>query len=196
MRPGRRVVVAGGIGSGKSTVMSILSELGWSVISADTVGHEVLSDPSVLAAVAARWPNAVTDGQVSRPALASIVFREREEISALERITHPVIVGRIDRWVDSSSEPGAVEVSVLKVARPHWGPLVTVHAAKDVRRERALKRGLAETDLEARITLQPSDSEMLAAAQIVIDNNGTVDELSDRVRKFNRWIRSDEEHQG
>jgi dephospho-CoA kinase len=176
--------------------MSILSELGWSVISADTVGHEVLSDPSVLAAVAARWPSAVTDGQVSRPALAGIVFREREEISALERITHPVIVGRIDRWVDSSSEPGAIEVSVLKVARPQWGPLVIVHAARDVRRERALKRGMAETDLEARMTLQPSDSEMLAAAQIVIDNNGTVDELSDSLRKFDEWIRSEEEHQG
>lgn len=196
MGPCTRVVIAGGIGSGKSTVMSILSELGWPVVSADTVGHEVLSVPTVLAAVAARWPNAVSDGQVNRPALASVVFRDPEEIAVLERITHPVIVSRIDRWVDRLSEPGAVEVSVLKVARPHWGPLLVVNAARDVRRERALQRGMMGTDIEARMTLQPSDSEMLAAARIVIDNNGAADELSVRVRKFDRWFRSDLDHKG
>ena len=60
MRPHQRVVVAGGIGSGKSTVISALSELGWSVINADQVGHEVLMDPDVIESVAARWPQAVS----------------------------------------------------------------------------------------------------------------------------------------
>jgi dephospho-CoA kinase len=190
MSPRQRVVVAGGIGSGKSTVIGALSELGWSVINADEVGREVLKDPRVIEAVAARWPMAVSGGEVDRSALASIVFADPAELLALEEITHPHIVGRIDRWVESSAEPLAVEVSVLKVAHSRWGPLVIVHAPRSLRRERALERGMKSADVEARMASQPSDSELLAAADVVIDNQGTLADLAETVRRFDQWGRS------
>ena len=190
MRPHQRVVVAGGIGSGKSTVISALSELGWSVINADQVGHEVLMDPDVIEAVAARWPQAVSGGAVNRSALAEVVFADPGELAALEGMTHPRIVGRIERWVETSVEPLAVEISVLKVAEPRWGPLVIVSAPESVRRERALERGMAAADVEARMASQPSDSELLAAADIVIDNQGTVEDLVQSVRRFDQWARA------
>lgn len=190
MRPHQRVVVAGGLGSGKSTVITALSELGWSVINADQVGRDVLMDPEVIEAVAARWPVAVAGGEVSRPALAEIVFADSGALSALEELTHPRIVGRIERWVESSSEPLAVEISVLKVAKPQWGPLVIVHSPSSVRRERALERGMAATDVEARMASQPSDSELLAAAHVVIDNQGALEDLFKGVRRFDQWARS------
>jgi dephospho-CoA kinase len=190
MRPHHRVVVAGGIGSGKSTVIAGLSELGWSVINADQVGHEVLMDPEVVEAVAARWPEVVSDGAVDRSALAKVVFADAGELAALESITHPLIVGRIERWVETSVEPLAVEISVLKVAEPHWGPLVLVHTPVSVRKKRALERGMAAADVEARMASQPSDSELLAAADVVIDNQGTVEDLAESVRRFDQWARS------
>ena len=190
MSPRPRVVVAGGIGSGKSTVIGALFELGWSVVNADEVGREVLKDPEVIEAVAARWPVAVANGEVSRPALAKIVFADSGELSTLEELTHPLIVGRIERWVESAYEPLAVEISVLKVAKPPWGPLVIVHAPSSVRRERALERGMAATDVEARMASQPADSELLSAADIVIDNQGTLEELAESVRRFDQWARS------
>ncbi len=190
MRPHQRVVVAGGLGSGKSTVIAALLELGWSVINADQVGREVLTEPEVIEAVTARWPLAVVDGEVSRPALAEIVFADSDALSALEELTHPLIVSRIERWVETSSEPLAVEVSVLKVAKSPWGPLVIVHTPSSVRRERALERGMAATDVEARMASQPSDSELLTAADVVIDNQGTLEDLFEEVRRFDQWARS------
>ncbi|HUP16943.1 MAG TPA: dephospho-CoA kinase [Acidimicrobiia bacterium] len=190
MRPRQRVVVAGGIGSGKSTVISALSELGWSVINADQVGHEVLMDPDVTETVAARWPQAVREGAVNRSTLAKVVFADPGELVALEGMTHPLIVGRIESWVETSVEPLAVEISVLKVAAPEWGPLVIVSAPESVRRERALERGMKPADVEARMASQPSDSELLAAADIVIDNQGTVEDLAASVRRFDQWARS------
>lgn len=191
MRPHQRVVVAGGIGSGKSTVIAGLSEFGWSVINADQVGHEVLMDPEVVEAVAARWPGAISDGAVNRSALAKVVFADPRELAALEAITHPRIVGRIESWVETSDEPLAVEISVLKVAEPGWGPLVIVHAPAAVRKERALERGMAVADVEARMASQPSDTELLAAADVVIDNQGTVEDLAESVRRFDSWARSE-----
>lgn len=190
MRPHQRVVVAGGIGSGKSTVTAALSELGWSVIIADHVGHEVLMEPDVIEAVAARWPAAITNGEVSRSALAEVVFASPAERVALEGITHPRIVGRIERWIETSVEPLAVEISVLKVADPRWGPVVIVNAPRPLRRERALERGMAAADVEARMAAQPSDSELLAAAHVVIDNQGTLEDLGESVRRFDQWARS------
>ncbi len=101
MSPRQRVVVAGGIGSGKSTVIGVLSELGWSVLKADLVGHEVLNDPDV---VDCRG-RSVADGRgrwESQPVRAGrqTCFANAEELAALEEITHPRIVGRIDKWIE------------------------------------------------------------------------------------------------
>src|SRR5688572_16184742 len=125
---GQRFVITGGIGSGKTTVINLLSEAGWSVIRTDLVGHEVLTDPEVVAAVAGRWPTAVVDGEVSRSELANVVFQNRDQLSALEAITHPFIVDRVDRWIELSNGWVAVEVPLLKVARTRWGPVVVVYA--------------------------------------------------------------------
>ena len=190
MSPCPSVVVAGGIGSGKSTVMGTLSELGWSVINGDEVGHEVLLEPFVVEAVAARWPLATVGGRVDRRALASIVFSAPEELSALEEITHPRIVGRIDERVNSLPKPLAIEISVLKVTRPRWGPLVIVHAPLATRKERALERGMMAADVEARMAAQPSDVELLGTADLVLDNHGTVEKLTESVRRLDKWARS------
>lgn len=190
MRPHQRVVVAGGIGSGKSTVIAALSQLGWSVINADQVGRDVLTDSEVIETVAARWPTTISNGEVSRPALAKIVFTDPGELSALEDLTHPLIVGRIEAWIETAPEPLAVEISVLKVASPRWGALVIVHSPVSLRRERALERGMAATDVEARMAAQSSDSELLAAADVVIDNQGTLEDLVESVGRFDQWARS------
>jgi len=190
MSPRQSVVVAGGIGSGKSTVIAALSQLGWSVINADLVGHEVLTDPDIVEGVRKRWPETVVGTEVVRSRLASIVFSTPEALTALESLTHPGIVGRIDAWVEATSGPKAIEVSVLKVDRPGWGPIVMVHAPAGLRLQRALERGMDAADAKTRMASQPPDTELLAAADFVIDNQGTVANLKQMVGRFDRWVRS------
>ena len=190
MIPRQTVVVAGGIGSGKSQVVGLISGLGWSVLNADDLGHEALSQPAVIDAVGRRWPAAVVGGKVSRPALASVVFSEPAELAILESLTHPFVAHRIDNWFEGAPRPAAVEVSVLKLVRPDWGPVVIVHAPMEIRKKRAVERGMTIEDVDSRIAAQPTDSELLARADIVIDNQGTIEDLTEVSRCFDRWART------
>ena len=190
MSPRQRVVVAGGMGSGKSTVMATLSRLGWIVISGDDVGHETLRDPEVVASVTKRWPGVLVEGEISRSELARVVFSDRSELDVLEEITHPHIGARIGALVEEAPEPVAVEISVLKVVKPRWGSLLIVHAPLHVRRQRALDRGMKPADIDARLAMQPSDSELLARADLVIDNQGAAVDLEAAVRQLDLWSRS------
>lgn len=188
MSPGPQVVITGGIGSGKSTVIDCLSGLGWSVIKADQVGHEVLTNPEVVRAIASRWPAAAIEGVVSRSELADTVFGKPDQLFALEEITHPHIVGLVDTWIERASHPIAIEVGVFKLARADWGLLVVVHAPAPLRMERALERGMRAADVTARMAHQPTDSEMLVGAAIALDNQGTLSQLHTRVRRLARWL--------
>ena len=190
MGPGHRFVITGGIASGKTLVIDLLSRAGWSVIKADLVGHEVLTDPEVVAAVAARWPTVVVDGEVNRTELAGVVFASPDHLAALEAITQPLIVDRVERWIERSNGLVAVEVPVLKVTRTHWGPVIVVYAPVLLRRSRALHRGMDPADVDARMSVQPSDSELLGSADYVIDNRGTLEDLELAVRRFDAWARS------
>ena len=189
MSPRQRVVVTGGIGSGKTSVIDALSGLGWSIIKTDVVGHEVLMDPAAVAALAALWPTVVVQGKVNRSDLAGIVFRDVRHLAALEDITHPLIVDRVDRWIEGSRGFVAIEVPVAKVGR-RWGPLVVVHAPLVLRRQRALDRGMTVADVDSRMAIQPSDFDWLATAGYVIDNRGTINDLEATVRRFDAWARS------
>ena len=87
-----RVIVSGGIGSGKTTVLRLLERLGAVVVEADRIGHEVLEPGGAsYDAVATRWPSVVVEGRIERSLLAAIVFSDLEQLALLESLTHPAI---------------------------------------------------------------------------------------------------------
>lgn len=186
------MVVTGGIGSGKTAVLAILAASGWSVIDADAVGRDVLKNRATVEAIETLWPEAIENGEVSRPALAAIVFSDTRSLEVLESISHPQIIDRISQWISSSPPPTAVEVSVPKVVQPEWGCVVVVRAPITVRKQRALERGMPIADLEARMSAQLSDAELLLMADIVIDNQGTPAALSKAVERLSVWLMSHE----
>jgi dephospho-CoA kinase len=174
-----RIVVSGGIGSGKSTVTARLRELGAVVIEADLLGHEVLEpDGTAFAAVAARWPAAVVDGTISRPALAAIVFSDLDQLSELESLTHPAIAAEIAHLVQAAgSSPVVLELPVaLDLVGPGWIRVV-VEAEEEARMSRAVGRGGDEDDIRQRMEAQASPQEWRRAADYVIGNDGTKAEL-------------------
>lgn len=179
----RRVVLTGGIGSGKSTVGEMLRRRGARVIDADLIGHGVLAPGGAsFQRVAARWPEAVRAGRIDRSVLAGIVFADRDELDALEALTHPAIRARIAAEVVSATEPVVVvEVSVgADLVGPGW-TVVTVDASDEVRMERAVARGLDREQAAARMAAQPDREQWLAAADLVVHNDGDLASLQREV---------------
>ena len=175
-----RLVVAGGIGSGKSSVGRLLADRGFAVLDADRAGHRVLSpDHPASGPVARRWPEAAPGGAIDRAALARIVFSDPAQLAELEALTHPHIRTAIAGWVeDVGSGPAAVELPVLADLVGEGWLWVIVDAPVKVRRERLRHRGMPEPDIDARIASQPDRRAWLEAADHIIDNGGTPEQLA------------------
>jgi dephospho-CoA kinase len=183
-----RILLSGGIGSGKSTVGRLLASGGVQVIDADLVGHEVLGPGGGAAeAVGTRWPDVVVKGQVDRSRLAAIVFHDAGELDMLESLTHPVIRARIEQMIGEADV--AVEVPLLTDFMGEGWTRVVVDASLETRIQRLLFRGMSLEDIERRMGSQPSPDDWLAWADHVLTNDSTeaalavqVDDLLARLR--------------
>ena len=185
-----RVVVTGGIGTGKSEVGRMLAERGFAVMDADRLGHEILAAGHPVAVqVAARWPEAVVDGRVDRGLLGRIVFDDRTQLAELEALTHPAIRRLILHWATGVGErPAAVEIPLLAdLVGPGW-VRVAVDAPTESRKQRLRQRGMSDRDIEARMAVQPTRSEWLSGADLVLDNSGTKRSLAGRIDRLVRRL--------
>ena len=162
-------------------VRNLLADHGIRTVDADAVGHLVLGDDA-FQSVAERWPNVVLEGQIDRKALARIVFDDPDELAELESITHPYIFGRIRAELEGFDGVAVVEMPLLN-AEPGW-PRMVVDATDEMRIERAVARGMERADVERRMASQPSRGEWLAAADVVIPNHGTMNELQETISKL------------
>lgn len=188
------VGLTGGIGSGKSTVAAALRELGAQVIDADVVAREVVEPGRpTLAAVAERFGAHLIrpDGSLDRAALAAIVFPDPAALADLDRITGPAITARV-RELRTALDVQAVSVydMPLLVERrlwPHEHLSVVVGADTETRVRRLVDRGLDETDARHRIARQATDEQRRAAADVWVDNDGTLEATQRQVGDL--WAR-------
>lgn len=189
--------VLGGIASGKSQVTDQLRQLGADVLDADRIGHEVLEEPEVHAAVLRRWGAEVCDahGRIDRRRLAAIVFapppRGPEELAYLEHLTHPRIGCRLRQQMAEASRAGRHQVLVLDAAvmlKAGWDKfckhILFVDAPRDQRLARALRRGWTETDFTAREAAQETLDVKRAVADVVIDNSASLKHTFSQVQQF------------
>ncbi len=180
-------LLTGGIGSGKSTVRSMLSKRGALTIDADQVGHQVL-EPGGLAhdAVAARWPEVVFDGIIDRKRLADIVFHDASELHALEAISHPAISATLKQWVkDSDADVIIVEMSVPRDFLG-VGPSRTIVADVDMatRKKRLIDKGMPLEDINRRMAAQPDRDGWVERGGWVICTEGTLADVEQRVERL------------
>jgi dephospho-CoA kinase len=190
-----RIGLTGGLGSGKSTVGQALAARGAAVIDADQVARQVVEPGSAgERAVLARFGPKATgpDGHIDRQALAAIVFADPKELRALEAITHPLVHEEILKQL-SSLEAAVVVVELPLLSgrrRPQYDleAVVLVDTPEDLAIERALRRGMAEQDVRARMAAQPTMAERQAAADWVIVNDGDEAQLERAVDDLWAWL--------
>ncbi|HRY10018.1 MAG: dephospho-CoA kinase [Actinobacteria bacterium] len=185
----RRVGLTGGIGSGKSTVAQLFSELGAYVVDADRVAREVVAPGSdgLRALVAEFGPGiCAPDGSLDRAAMAEVVFADESARARLNAITHPRIAARTAELMAALPDDAVVIHDVPLLAelglQGAYDLVVVVDAPDDVRITRLIDRGLSESDARARIAAQAGREQRLAIADVVIDNSGDLVSLTQQVR--------------
>lgn len=178
--------LTGGIASGKSTVTARLRALGAFVADADEVSRRVVSLPGVAEAIRAEFGDVFApDGGLDRYALAMRAFSSPHATEILNGITHPAIAEELLRMAREAEESGLyplvfvdaallIESGFYKNCSGVW--LVT--APESLRIARVMDRdGLTYDEARARIARQASDEEKRAYASVVIENDGSLEEL-------------------
>ncbi|MEA2024783.1 MAG: dephospho-CoA kinase [Actinomycetota bacterium] len=178
--PRIRILLCGGIGSGKSVAGRRFQQLGATVIEADRIGHAVLHpDGEAFAAVSERWPAAVVGNRIDRGLLADIVFADPEQLTELEALTHRPIIRRISELALITDDL-VVEIPLILDVPGNW-IRVLIDADEDIRLRRAVERGAAETDVKNRISSQPSRDEWLSWCDVSVKNNGPIEDLYEQI---------------
>ena len=165
----RRVAITGGIGAGKSEALRAFARHGAAVISSDEIVHDLYEhDEEVRAAVQERF------GTTDRGEIGRIVFADRAELDWLERLLHPRVRDRSERWFSEQSTPLAVaEIPLLYETggEERFEAVVVITAPLEVRESRALVPPAARSD-----RLIPED-EKVRRADYVYVNDGSLEEL-------------------
>lgn len=188
------VGLIGGIGAGKSVAARMLAERGATVIDADAVGHELLTDPGIRARIIGRFGPGVLEAQdgahghdpaISRRALGAIVFADPASLRDLEAILHPAMRERFRREIDrvaGEDRSGLVVLDAAVLLEAGWDDLcdlvVYVDAPRDERLRRvAAARGWTASMLEARERSQWAAERKRCRADWILCNDGDLDRL-------------------
>jgi dephospho-CoA kinase len=179
------VGLTGGIGAGKSAVAARLSELGAIVIDSDVLAREALARGSdgVGEVVAAFGPDVLTnDGALDRAAVARHVFADPDARRRLEQIVHPRVRARTAELV-AAAPPDAIVVNDVPLLvesglAASYDMVVVVLASVQIRVARLTRdRDMPEAEARARIAAQATDAQRRAVADVLIENDGTVERL-------------------
>ncbi|MCM0080073.1 dephospho-CoA kinase [Geomonas sp. Red32] len=189
----RLIGLTGGIASGKSSVAKILERLGAKVVDADQLAREVVEPgEEALARIAESFGGRVLlgDGTLNRAALGEIVFADEAARRTLEAITHPAIRKRADQRLKELRETGAkvvfymapliYEVGIASRFQEIW--VVYLDPRQQLQRL-MVRDALTREAAMARITSQMPMEQKKQLGSVVIDNNGTVEELEGEVTR-------------
>lgn len=177
------VGLTGNIATGKSTILRLAEEMGALALDADDAVHEILAaDPGAQQAIVDAFGPGVrlADGAIDRAAVANIVFNDQQALDLLEQILHPRVRHRLLERIDRS--PAAVvfieaikllEGGLAAVCDQIW---VTRCSAQTQVQRLMNYRELDERTALMRVNAQSSQEMKAAAADVIIDTDGTLDE--------------------
>ena len=169
--------LTGGIGSGKSTVASLLELYGIPVYTADEESkHLLVSSPSIREKLSALLGNSIYDADgLNRRRMASLIFNDTNLLQQVNAIIHPEVARHFRSWVERQTTQYAVLESAI-LYESHFDQQVDcclmVYAPRELRMKRIMKRDYAtETEIQQRMQHQLPDEEKRKRADYVIYND-------------------------
>ncbi|HAK52177.1 MAG TPA: dephospho-CoA kinase [Gammaproteobacteria bacterium] len=180
------VGIAGGIGSGKTTISDRLSELGVSIADADVASRTIVEPGTpALAEIVARHGQRILaeDGTLDRSQLRTIVFRDTAERKWLEKLTHGPINAELRRTMEqSTSSYSALILSAGAGRSPIMNRLLVVDVPPDLQIKRVTTRdNNTRQQVQAIMDVQPTREQRLRLADDILVNDGTLEQLIARV---------------
>ena len=184
--------LTGGIGTGKTYVSSLLKDSGAAIVNADLLGHEVYAPRSEgWQAVVDTFGEQIVaeNGEIDRRALGGIVFSDENALLQLNAIMHPRIYSLTEQRLNALAERGentaVLEAALLIEAK--WTPLVdevwvTVSPVTDIITRLQERNNMDEDTARSRINSQMPQSERVQHADVVLENAGSLEELSAKIQ--------------
>ena len=192
-RPGMSVVVGvtGGIGVGKSLFCEMLRAEGGRIIDADKIGWEILRhDGNVKKQLLKCFGKGIIGNsrEIDRKRLALLVFSDKGKLENLNAIVHPRLLSRVSEEVGKLREEGCAVIIVDAALISEWKTerdfdmIILVTATRKDRVRRLLGKGMEEEEITNRIDLQAGDEERRKAADLFVENDGSVEELGKKAK--------------
>ena len=194
------VFVIGNIASGKSAACRYLSSKGGLYIDLDDLAKSLYIPGSDLVCSIADtfgWDILTSEGGINKALLAERAFASPETTKLLNDLVHPVLVDQLAArllepiccTVSPLHNPFAVvEVSAPRDFEDGFGladEVIAITAPLEIRRSRAIRRGMSSSDFDRRADIQPSERELSSLATLVIDNSADDDGL---FRSLDAWL--------
>ncbi len=193
------VGLTGGIGSGKTAVSDELAKLGAGIVDTDLIAHQITAPggaaiPLIQKQFGAEFID--PSGALDRSKMRSLVFADPQARKSLEEITHPLIRHETNKQAQKLIEekaPYLVFVVPLLIESGNWRSLldylVVVDCPEETQIERVMHRSkLPRNEVEAILKAQTSRAERLALADLVIENQGTLNQLKAEVLSLHQKI--------
>lgn len=193
----RIFILTGGIGSGKSAAAALFTKLGITVVDADTISHELTApDGAAISAIRQTLGDAAinSSGGLNRDHVRQLAFQDSAYRNQLESILHPMIQSRALTLLRAAPGPYALYVVPLWLEK--FGPessakpgkikpigVIALDCSEAAQIERVMQRShLPKEQVLAIMASQISRTKRLAAADHVLENDGPIELLADRVQ--------------
>ncbi|MGO2355343.1 MAG: dephospho-CoA kinase [Marinomonas foliarum] len=187
--------LAGGIGSGKSTIAKCFNELGIQSVDADDVARSVVLPGSYcLKQIEQRYGSQIlsNDGTLNRRALREIIFDAPLERSWLESLTHPAIRNEVAAQLHAATSEYVLLVHPLLFETKQDAickKVIVIDVPKTVQIQRVINRDQVDKESAQKIiSAQLSNSERLMKADFILENAGNLNDMNAKVLKLHQKI--------
>lgn len=194
---GKKMIIGitGSIGTGKSTITKYLFNKGYPVLDADKLAREELENKEVIKEIVAYFGESVlNNGKIDRQRLGEVIFRNKTDREALNRIIHPRVIARIEKEAKQAEGLLFVDVPLLFEAKLEYlfAKIIVVYTSKETQLKRLMARDrINEEYAQAKIAAQMDIEEKKIRADYLVDNEGELENTYKQIENILRRIENE-----